>query len=147
MFGSLYRTGKGVPREYNEAVKWFRISAEQGAAIAQLKLSRMYADGLGVPQDQSEAVKWLQAAAEQDLATAQFSLAQLYAKGQGTPVDHVKAYAWLNLATSHACSGPTGQAIGRIMDTLREQMTAEQLAEAEKFAAELRERVKASKPK
>ena len=134
-----------VPQAHHEAVKWFRLSAEQGSAMAQLKLSLMYADGLGVPRNHIEAVKWLRMAAEQGWAVAQFRLGQLYAKGQGTPVDHVKAYAWLNLATAHADCGRTGRESNRILDTLTEQMTAEQLAEAEELAAELEERIQASK--
>ena len=104
----------------------------------------MYTDGLGVPRDHNEAVKWLQAAAEQNLATAQVRLAQLYAKGQGTPKDHVKAYAWLLLASTHC--GFHGSQADRIMNTLEKQMTATQQAEAEKLAAELKERIQASKP-
>ena len=143
MLGSMYRTGQGVSQEYNEAVKWFRMAAEQGASIAQFRLGHMYADGEGVRQDHNEAVKWLQMAARQDLAAAQVRLAQFYAKGQGTPEDHVKAYAWLTLATPQC--GRTGREAGRIKDTLSKQMTAEQLAQSEKLAAELRERIEASK--
>ncbi len=143
--GRIYSFGRGAPQAHDEAVKWFRISAEQGAAMAQFKLSHMYANGMGVSQDHNQAVKWLRMAAKQDFAAAQVRLAQLYAKGQGTPEDHVKAYAWLKLATAHADCGRTGRESNRIKDTLREQMTAEQLAEAEQLTAELRERIQASK--
>ena len=105
----------------------------------------MYADGLGVPQDHNEALKWFQMAAEQGFAAAQVRLAQLYAKGQGTLEDQVKAYAWLNLATARAHCGRTGREAGQIKDTLSKQMTSEQLAKAENLAAELRERIEASK--
>jgi len=30
--GVMYKDGKGVPQEYKEAVKWYRLSAEQGYA-------------------------------------------------------------------------------------------------------------------
>ena len=103
----------------------------------------MYADGLGVPRDHNQEVKWLRMAAEQGFAAAQLRLAQLYARAQGTPEDHVRAYAWLNLGAAQC--GLTARKASPIKDTLSKQMTAEQLAEAEKFAAELRERVKASK--
>ena len=143
MLGSMYRTGKGVSQDHNEAMKWLRMSAEKGAAMAQFNLGHMYANGLGVRRDHNEAMKWLQMAAEQGFAAAQLRFAQLYAKGQGTPEDHVKAYAWLTLATPQC--GRTGREAGRIKDTLRKQMTAEQLAEAEKLAADLREHIEASK--
>ena len=82
-------------------------------------------------------------AAEQGFAAAQLRFAQLYAEGQGTPGDQVKAYAWLILATAHC--GFYGREAGRIKDTLSKQMTAEQVGEAENLAAELRERIEASK--
>ena len=45
-------------KDYKEAIKWFRLSAKQGLAKAQLKLGVMYHNGQGVPQDYKEAVKW-----------------------------------------------------------------------------------------
>ena len=105
--------------------------------MAQFKLGHMYANGLGVGQDHTGAMMWLRRAADQGFVAAQVSLAQLYAKGQSTPEDQVKAYAWLLLATTHC--GFYGHEAGRIKDTLREQMSTE------KLAAELRERIEASK--
>ena len=47
-----------------EAVRWFRLAAEQGEASAQLILGLMYDTGRGVPQDYVTAHMWL------NLATA-----------------------------------------------------------------------------
>ncbi len=33
--GEMYYKGHGVPQDYNEAVKWLRLAAEQGDAQAQ----------------------------------------------------------------------------------------------------------------
>ena len=41
--------------DYAEAVKMFRLAADQGNAYAQATLGVMYAEGQGVPQDYSEA--------------------------------------------------------------------------------------------
>jgi hypothetical protein len=57
--GNFYYTGKGVPRDYKEAVKWYRLAAEQGFAKAQTSLGGMYFDGLGVTQDHALAYMWL----------------------------------------------------------------------------------------
>ena len=57
--------GQGVPQDYAEAVKWYRLAAEQGYAAAQYNLGVMYDNGQGVPQDYAEAVKWYRLAAEQ----------------------------------------------------------------------------------
>ncbi len=48
----MYDNGRGVPQDYQEALKWYRLAAEQGNAIAQYNLGFMYDNGEGVPQDQ-----------------------------------------------------------------------------------------------
>ena len=48
--GVSYREGKGVPRDYAQAVSWWRKSAGQGYASAQSALGFMYANGQGVPR-------------------------------------------------------------------------------------------------
>jgi hypothetical protein len=40
-----------VPQDDEEAVKWFRLAAEQGDADAQYNLGVAYANGQGAPQD------------------------------------------------------------------------------------------------
>ena len=41
-----------------EAVRWYRLAADQGHAYAQLNLGWMYADGEGVVQDNVTAHMW-----------------------------------------------------------------------------------------
>ena len=62
--GVMYYNGQGVPQDYKEAMKWFRMAAEQGHADAQYNLGVIYSNGKGVPQDHKEAMKWLRMAAE-----------------------------------------------------------------------------------
>ena len=45
-------------KDYKTAVKWFRLSAEQGNAIAQNTLGGMYDNGDGVIQDNIYAHMW-----------------------------------------------------------------------------------------
>ena len=66
--------GQGVPQDDKEAVKWYRLSAEQGYAEAQFNLGFMYDNGEGVPQDYKEAVKWYRLSAEQGNALGQYNL-------------------------------------------------------------------------
>ncbi len=54
----MYEFGKGVSEDQTEAVKWYRLAAEQGDADAQAFLGEMYENGKGVPEDETEAVKW-----------------------------------------------------------------------------------------
>ena len=97
----MYENGKGVPQDYKEAVKWYRLAAEQGYATAQYNLGVMYDEGYGVPQDDKEAVKWYRLAAEQENVDAQFNLGFMYLEGEGVPQDYVLAHMWWNLAGSN----------------------------------------------
>ena len=45
-------------KDYKEAVRLFRLSAEQGVVLAQFNLGLMYAKGQGVPQDYLLAHMW-----------------------------------------------------------------------------------------
>ncbi|NLE23913.1 MAG: sel1 repeat family protein [Clostridiaceae bacterium] len=54
-----YAHGRGVPQNYKEAAKWYRMAAEQGHTEAQYYLGVMYYDGKGVKADYVEAYKWI----------------------------------------------------------------------------------------
>ena len=77
--------------DFAEAVKWYRLAAEQGYAAAQVNLGVMYANGRGVLKDFAAAVKWYRLAAEQGDAAAQFNLGVRYADGQGVLKDDAEA--------------------------------------------------------
>lgn len=61
----VYDDGAGVPQDYTEAVRWYRLAAAQGYASAQGNLGVKYGSGQGVPQDDVEAHMWLNPAAAQ----------------------------------------------------------------------------------
>jgi TPR repeat protein len=88
----------GVPKDYAEAVKWYRLAAEQGNVFAQYELGRMYHNGTGVPKDYAEAAKWWRLAAEQGNAGAQSNLGVFYANGVGVPKDSAEAVKWYRKA-------------------------------------------------
>lgn len=102
--GVMYANGKNVARDDKEAVRWFRLAADQGNVDAQRHLGVMYSDGRGVPQDDKEAVKWFRLAADQGNADAQYSLGMIYGYGQGAgykqgvPHDDKEAIKWFRLA-------------------------------------------------
>ena len=56
--GEEKRGGGQDYRDYKEAVKWYRMKAEEGIAVAQTNLELMYDNGLGVEQDYVQAHKW-----------------------------------------------------------------------------------------
>jgi uncharacterized protein len=84
-----------------------------------------------VPEDDAEAVKWYRKAAEQGYANAQFNLGLMYLNGEGVPEDNVFAYMWFNLA---AAQGDEDAKKGKGM--ISENMTKEQIAEAQKLSRE-----------
>src|SRR5882672_7437271 len=69
--------------DHEVALQSYRSLAEQGDALAQIKLGSIYADGKGVTRDYSEAVKWFRRAANQGNARAQFNIGTMYEHGQG----------------------------------------------------------------
>ena len=75
--GLMYYFGREVAKNYSEAVKWCRKSAEQGYTDAQCLLGGMYLNGEGVKQDKTEAVKWFKKAAMQGYAPAQDALKKI----------------------------------------------------------------------
>ena len=60
----MSRDGEGVPKNYAEAMKSFRLAADQGLALAQFNLGLMYVNGLG-PLDYVRAYMWLSLSAAQ----------------------------------------------------------------------------------
>jgi TPR repeat protein len=83
--GFMYFLGSEVPRDYEEAARWFRRAAEQNMAIAQFNLGMMYLEGKGVPRDYEEAAELLGKAAEQNIDAARFNLGMMYLNGKGVP--------------------------------------------------------------
>ena len=60
VFGDDFQDGWDAyqKKDYKEAVKWWKLSAEQGTANSQFNLGAMYNNGQGVPQDYALAHMW-----------------------------------------------------------------------------------------
>jgi uncharacterized protein len=136
ILGLIYYGGRGVSRNDNEAVRWFRHAADLGDATGNLYLGVMFADGRGVPQDYAEAAKWYRLAADLGDAQAQYNLGLAYAKGEGVSPDNVSAHMWFNLAAARfpASDARSRDAAVRNRDLVAGNMTPAQLAEAQKLA-------------
>jgi hypothetical protein len=96
--GSMYESGRGVERDYPEAMRWYLMAAEQGDANSQSHVGYLYDQGLGVARDEKLAAQWYAKAADQGYAWAQMSLGLLYVNGRGVPLDYTKAIFWLRNA-------------------------------------------------
>ena len=125
----MYAKGEGVLKDDAEAVRWFRLAAEQGDASAQFNLGVMYAKGEGVLKDDAEAVRWYRLAAEQGDASAQFNLGVMHADGRGVLKDSVLAHMWCNIA---GANGHEAAREGR--DHLERDMTRAEVSRATELA-------------
>lgn len=70
--GLAYQYGNnGMPQNYNEAARHFRLAAERGHAGAQNNLGFCYHNGWGVPKDMVQAAVWYRRSADQGNAWGQ----------------------------------------------------------------------------
>ena len=130
--GVMYHQGLGVPQSNAEAVKWYRRAAENGHPRAQQNLGVMYEDGAGVSQDLVEATLWYEASAENGNMFAKINLGVLFERGTpAVPRDVVQSHKWYNLAAAQG-HGDAAQ----LRDDIAEDMTAAQVAEAQRLAQE-----------
>ncbi len=132
--GGMYHNGQGVPKDYQEAAKWYRQAAEQGDAEAQFNLGEMYHRGQGVPEDDGEAIRWYLLAADQGSLFskyAQYALGEMYSRVKGVKEDLIQAHMWFTLAAAHRHSDAT-----EARDKVILRMTSTQVATAQRLARE-----------
>ncbi|MBC8470330.1 MAG: sel1 repeat family protein [Planctomycetes bacterium] len=126
----MYYYGKGVDQNYEYAFKWYKEAAEQGHYLSQYSLGRMYYRGESTTRNYRKAAEWYIKAAEHGYDLAQYELARMYYRGEGVIQDYVQAYKWAILAAAKS------DRYYGFRDTLKEEMTKEQIAEAQKAAKE-----------
>jgi len=137
--GQFYSTGIGTEANREEAVRWYRKSAEHGHWRGQLNLAYGYEHGHGVAKDPVEALKWFRAAADQEFPQAEYQLAEMYDRGHGVPKDKSTAMMWYILASQAATENsmsvlpPNGFSFYR-------HHNEKEFKEAERRAKELKDR-------
>lgn len=81
--GAYYASGKnGLPKNEEEAVRWYRRSAEQGVAEGQFFLGQALFLGKGTDKNEAEALSWCEKAAAQGFAPAQYWVGVALAQGE-----------------------------------------------------------------
>jgi hypothetical protein len=90
--GSCYGSGRGVPKDMNEAVRWYTRAAAGGNAVAQFRLAHLYLYGRHVARDRTAAFELLARAAKGGVAGAAYFLAVCFYRGWGVPRDHSLAF-------------------------------------------------------
>jgi TPR repeat protein len=59
----MYVNGRGVPKDYSEAARLYRLAADQGNVNAQIGTGALYVEGIGVPKDYIQGYFWFTLAA------------------------------------------------------------------------------------
>jgi TPR repeat protein len=108
-----YRKGQQFEKRQNyaEAMRWYRVSAAQGNALAQVGIGNLYTGALGVPQNYGEALRWYHLAAAQRNDEAQNDIGFFYLNGWGVTQDYAQALIWLHKAADQG-NGQAQKSIG-----------------------------------
>lgn len=137
LLAQAFIVGDPVPKNYPEAVKWYKQAAARGDRDAQNELAFLYFVGRGVEQDLAKAYQLFHQAALNGLALAQYNLGIMLYTGNGVPqADLIEAYAWFNLAAS-AGNGAAASA----RQFLESALTSAELATAQEKSRSLYETI------
>jgi hypothetical protein len=96
--GCAFSNGRGVEKDFAQALAWYRKAAAQGHSGAQNNLGWMYNGGHGVEKNAAEAAKWYLMAAKNGSAVAQNNIGLKYEKGAGVAQCRDEALRWYRAA-------------------------------------------------
>ena len=130
--GVMHDQGLHVEKNLDEAVKWYQKAAALKFPEALYNLGVMYEYGQGVTRDYAKAQEYYLQAAEMGEPSSQFSMGLIYEKGLGVERDPVLAYMWWDIAGKGHIHAEHNR------DSLSEELTPEQLSEAQRLAAKWR---------
>lgn len=102
LLGSLREDGRGIEKNIEDAVHWYRVAASQGQADAMAGLGRLL---LQQPAARDEALRLLRKAAQLEDATGQYYLGWLLAQPNDESRDDGQAYAWFSKAAGQGHVG------------------------------------------
>lgn len=126
--GEMLRTGRGTRRNREEALIWYRRSANQGHSAAQCNLGMSLYNGWGTKADPQAAIDWWLQAALNKNAHAMFNLGTVIARGRYVERDFVRAYWWLTRASENGYAGADA-----VLATLQKVMTPTQILLAQRL--------------
>ena len=96
--GQKYYFGKGVPKNYAEAMRWYLKAAQRRHSGALGQIGLMYYEGKGVPKNYAEAMRWFRKAAEMRYSLGYYYIGNMYYHGQGVPKNYAEAMRWFRKA-------------------------------------------------
>jgi localization factor PodJL len=99
--GARYFEGRGVPRDFEAAARWFETAARQGIVPAEYRVGSIYEKGVGVERDYAKARDWYRRAAQHGNARAMHNLAVMFAQGGDGKPDYLSAASWFRKAAEY----------------------------------------------
>jgi TPR repeat protein len=100
VLGEVYRDGRGIGRDLEQAASWYEKAARQGHTGAMVRLAEAYRAGAGVKADDKMAVAWCQKAADAGDVGGLGLLGVSYLQGRGVEKDVKRARALLEKGAS-----------------------------------------------
>ncbi len=94
LLGNVYEYGDGVPRDYSQAMTWYRKATDVFEPAAMGNLGVMYEAARGTTRDYYGAFNWYRKAAELGDRAGMYRLAGAYENGRGTTRDYYLAMQW-----------------------------------------------------
>ncbi len=122
----MYQAGRGVGKDFAQAIAWFEQAAEKNYAGAHNNIGVMYRDGDGVERDTMKAEALFRKAAELGDAWARYTLGVMYREGNGVARNFSQAIAWFNEAADQGLV----DAEATLGDMYREDGQGQDLAKA-----------------
>ena len=111
--GVLYANGKGVHKDYKQAIRWWGKSANNNYRAAQYNLGILYHDGIGTTKNHQKGINLLERAATNGHTLAQSRLADEYAFHKDNFRDNSRAARWY-LAAANSGYPPAQYNLGVI---------------------------------
>lgn len=88
--GWMYREGLGVPRDLEEAYKWYKKAADTNSSEGLFNIGGIYTR----QKKYEKALEYYEKAAAQGHVYAQLHIGWIYQKGIGVPSDLTEAHKW-----------------------------------------------------
>ena len=93
-----YHYGRGIEKDFNQAINWYQKSGENGHSDAFNKLGFAYKFGTEVTKDLFQAANWFRKGADKGDAVAMNQLGNMYYSGEGLAKDYGLAQEWYQKA-------------------------------------------------
>ncbi len=102
--GTLYREGKGVAPNMEQALSHIKSSAMAGLATAQATIGTLYLTGDAGETNYDKAAMWFKKGVAQNDTACQYKLGYLYSQGKGVDKDLARAYCLMFAAAEDGYS-------------------------------------------